>query len=610
MEFDTEGFLKDMRKAGLDIDPIEEEPADEIDDAPPVETGPLNGQYAPCSASNREERAPKEIPPNPHNAAVGRRLDNNTLILPKGAVRIQDSAARLFGILAATKKFFQKGGAVVSAFDAGDFYKPKRQHKKGANANAKGNLRVVGPGELRSDLEKYVVPFAWTKEDKKDVLKQATCSSDHAESLLKTQEVYLLPPMQTTPSAPIAIEGEAGKLEILTKGYHDFNGGTVILNNVPLELPDFETAVKDILHLFREFDFQSPSDKSRAIANLVSPALSMGQFVEGWVPVALAEADQSQAGKGLQHRMTAAIYHEKPHVVTKREGGVGSLDESLSTALLSGKPFIRFDNVRGPLNSQLFESLVTDGEGQARVPHRAEVTVHSNGLFFMMTSNGFQATEDFANRSCIVRIRKRVGCTYEKLPDKPPARTTEVYGLEKHVERNRAYYLGCIFAVLKEWVRQGKPCNEDETRHDSRDWVTKMDWIVRNLFKLPPLMDGHIEAAKRISNPSLNFLRALCLSAEKDGRLGITWKATDFVSLADKHGISIPGHKSDNEEDAKRQVGTQLGLCFKEETTIKIEGFCVTRTVGREKRTDRNEYRDVKTYRIEKAGEAIAGTLL
>jgi hypothetical protein len=252
---------------------------------------------------------------------------------------------------------------------------------------------------------------------------------------------------------------------------------------------------------------------------------------------------------------------------------------------------------------------MTDGEGQARVPYRAEVTVYSKGLFFFMTSNGFEATGDFANRSCIVRIRKRIGHKYKKFLDKNPAGTGEEHALEKHVERNRAYYLGCIYAVLKEWVSRGKPGNEDEVRHDSRDWVAKADWIVQHLFKLSPLMDGHVEAVKRISNPSLNFLRALCLAAEKDGRLGETWKATDFADLADKHLVAIPGYRAENEDDAKRRVGTQLGLCFKEGDSVEIDGFCVTRTVEKEKKPDGNGTRDAKAYRIAQTGAGVAALL-
>jgi hypothetical protein len=544
-----------------------------------------------------EDDIPKDRVPNPMRATVGGRGDNDTLILAKGTVQYQDTACRLFGALTKTRKFFQKGGAVLGFFDPTKYHPTKGKGKKAAPSDDnQGGLRLIGPGELRSVIEKYFVTWTWVKEDKRPTLRETLCSDDQARALLKTEEVYLLPPINTTPSAPIAIEGENGELEILERGYHDFNGGTFIKNNVKLPEVSLEEALKTINDMFSEFDWQTPSDRSRAIANLISPALSMGQFVDGWVPVDVAEADKSQAGKGMRHRMMLSIYHERAYVITARVGGVGSVDESLSKALLSGRTFIRFDNVRGNFSSQLLESLITDGEGNARVPHREEVPVSSKGLYFMLTSNGVNSTEDFANRSCIVRIRKREGFNYKDYPEGK---------LEKHVEANRDHYLACVFSVLREWIRQGKLKNKGETRHDSRDWIQTVDWIVQNIFKAPPVMDGHLEAQKRVSNPALNFVRALCIAAEADDRMDETWKATEFVNLANNHNITIPGHKVENEDDAKRQVGVQLGQAFGKAEKIEIDGFRVTRKVENERRSDGNGCREIKTYIIEKCHETV-----
>ena len=74
-----------------------------------------------------------------------------------------------------------------------------------------------------------------------------------------------------------------------------------------------------------------------------------------------------------------------------RRGGVGSFDESLSQALIRAKPIIMFDNIRGKLDSQTLEALLTcDGTFLARVPHRGEVVVDTSRLSFQMTSNGIE----------------------------------------------------------------------------------------------------------------------------------------------------------------------------------------------------------------------------
>jgi hypothetical protein len=105
-------------------------------------------------------------------------------------------------------------------------------------------------------------------------------------------------------------------------------------------------------------------------------------------------------------------------------------------------------------------------------------------------------------------------------------------------------------------------------------------------------------AQERVSNPSLNFVRSLCLAAEEENRLQAEFTATDFVDLSHTHGIKIPGQKPGNEQNASRQVGVLLSRAFASRDSLEIDGFFVFRTGRREARADGNGYYDVKTYRI------------
>jgi len=53
--------------------------------------------------------------------------------------------------------------------------------------------------------------------------------------------------------------------------------------------------------------------------------------------------------------LISEIYGESPSKVAIKTGGVGSFDESLQNAISEAKPLIQLDNVRGKLDSQLFE---------------------------------------------------------------------------------------------------------------------------------------------------------------------------------------------------------------------------------------------------------------
>jgi hypothetical protein len=70
--------------------------------------------------------------------------------------------------------------------------------------------------------------------------------------------------------------------------------------------------------------------------------------------------------------------------------------------------------------------------------------VATRSIFVFMTSNGVETTRDFANRSSIVRIRRRQGHQFKQFAGGD---------LLAHIRANEPYYLGCVFSVLWEWVQ-------------------------------------------------------------------------------------------------------------------------------------------------------------
>ena len=82
-------------------------------------------------------------------------------------------------------------------------------------------------------------------------------------------------------------------------------------------------------------------------------------------------------------------------MVTKKAGGVGSMEEIFSDHLVKGSVFIQFDNVRGKLDSQYLESFLTaEGTFPARIPYHGTITVDPSKFIMFISSNGFQATKD------------------------------------------------------------------------------------------------------------------------------------------------------------------------------------------------------------------------
>lgn len=472
------------------------------------------------------------------------------IILPSGSTRITDTANGIFKRAARTRTLFTRGGAVatVRPTDAGPL-----------------EIEIVRPAAARSLLEKYAKFWAWRAGAKGEpVLKSAILAEDMARALLESEQARkLLPPINGLVGCPVLFASG----EIAGKGYHASSGLLVTAGEMPPDVPIFD-AIHSLLDLLSEYDFQTPSDKARALAMMITPSLKLGGHLLGNVPADIAEADQSQAGKTYRQKITAAIYNERPALVTEKSGGVGSVDESFNSQLAAGRPFLQLDNFRGKYDSPHIEAFLTaEKTFPVRLPHCREITIDPSLFFVLMTSNGVETTRDFANRSSFVRIKKRVGYSF---------RSFDQGDLLQHVRAQQPYYLGCVFSVVRRWIKEGCP-RTSETRHDFREWCGVLDWIVQSVCGQAPLMDGHQAAQVRVSDPSLTFLRRLALAVAEQKRLAESLIASQLYEICELADISVPGLHEPDEAHGRRQIGIVLGRVFKTANVVEVDGFSVER---------------------------------
>jgi len=501
------------------------------------------------------------------------------LILPNGDVSIEDSATILFKQLSKRHRYFARGRLVVEL----------ARNKEGTEI-----LSPLRSSAFRSRIEKDFMLLAWRSPKGEPMLKPVLCPKDIAEAFLETdQAIEHLPGISLVVGSPILVERN-GELVALNKGYHDVAGGIYVERRMEIEELPLEKALKELLELLTDFDFTTGSDKARAIASLISPALRFGRLLgDVDFPLDLAEADESQSGKTYRQKIVCAIYGEDPHVITRRENGVGSLDESISDALLNGRPFICFENVRGIMNSQILESAIRGhGRVNVRVPHRGEVQISTGRVCWQLSSNQAATTGDLANRALVTRIRKRpAGYVYRTFPEGD---------LLAHVKHNCGHYLSCVFSVVRAWFREGKQKTED-CSHDFREWSQTLDWIVQNLFALPPLLDGHREEQRRISDPHLNWLRDVAIAVHQAGKLEEGLRPGELVDISASRGVSVPGHGRHGDDDQQRMLaGRVLNKIFSDTSSVNVGGFHVRREQGDEYNNDQRKTLRVNYYWFEK----------
>jgi hypothetical protein len=369
-------------------------------------------------------------------------------------------------------------------------------------------------------------------------------------------------------TTPVLVERN-GQLVTLGGGYHDAGGGILVLGGEQPQTVGVDEAIAALLGLLDDFRFATDADKSRAVAMLIGPALRAGGLLPGHALMNCVEADQSQAGKGYFVRLQQAIYGEVPVPVGRRNGGVGSLDEDIGGQILRAKMFVLLDNVRGTLDSEYLESILTaDDEVVVRLPYRGQVTVNVRRTTFSITSNGMLTTRDLGNRLLITRLLKcRPEAGFKKFPEG---------GLLEHVRARQAFYLGAVHAVIRDWHEAGKPLME--TEHAFREWVGALDWIVQGTFDLPPLLEGHDAAQERVGNPALAWLRAVALSVVKAHKEGHTFGAAELAQMCAEESIELPGFKeAATDEERRQQVGRLLGKCFNDDSELAIDAMHVRR---------------------------------
>ncbi|GFO81833.1 MAG: hypothetical protein A49_14600 [Methyloceanibacter sp.] len=500
--------------------------------------------------------------------------DLPVVLLPGGPVPIQESAEQLGKLLAPSKRYFVRGGAIVTVAhdEAG-------QHI----------LDTVKPAALASVFETVANLMTLGKSGGETVQQPAVCTEQQAK-LIEYCETFqrALPPLRLLSACPVLIERNGSLVQIC--GY-DCDSGIMALAAPADDVP-LDEAVELLSELLSEFRFATAADRARAFAAIITPALVMGGLLGGRAPVDLGEADASQTGKGYRNKLTAAIYGQTVRTVTQKKGGVGSLEETFSTALIRGRNFIALDNVRGQIDSPAIESFLTEDSFLARAPHQAAVEIDPRRVIVCMTSNRAEITIDMANRSSCVRIQKQ--------PDGYRFREYPEGDILDHVRANQPRYLGAVFAVVRAWHEAGKP-RTDETAHDFRPWARTLDWIAQNILDAGPLLDGHRETQMRMATPVLNWLRDRRLAVRDAAQMDIWLRAAQLVEVLVASAVDLPGlaEGGDMEDTEVRKkvlqaVGRRLGQCFRRENIVLIDGF----EIERREDTDDEQRRTIREYRF------------
>lgn len=381
------------------------------------------------------------------------------LIIPGKSQSIQEAGRQAGMVLRDTERFFIRGGGLIKVLV--DNEAPK--------------LSPIKPTTFASEIELVASVVKYKGETVEPTILNGSQSQLIMDSSSFQQEV---PEIKVLSKCPVLILDKGDVLQTVS-GYNKEHG--ILSYSRSPEKVALNKAIELLLSLLVDFKFANPSDKSRAMAQLLTPGLITGQIISGRSPLFSVEADESQTGKGYLVKLTAALYNNYPKTITQKRG-IGTLEEALDMCLIRGDSFISLDNIRGKIDSPAIESLLTESFHIARLPFMQPVEIDLRRVILYLTSNQCEFTQDLVNRCSSVQLRKQeLNYKFKSYPEGD---------LIKHVLANNSLYFGSIAAIIDEWVCQGQP-QTDEYRHDFRSWARPLDWIVQNIFKLPcPSREG------------------------------------------------------------------------------------------------------------------------
>lgn len=200
------------------------------------------------------------------------------VLLPGGPVKINESAERLGQLLANTKRYYCRGGAIVTL---------------NQEETRTPELQLVKPAAMASRFEQVA-----TLMRQGDRILPTTCCEQQAKLIMCAEPfVEALPVINLLSPCPVLVDRGGELVEVV--GYDHHSG--ILASGPPTTTLSVEVARGLLFELFGDFKFATPADRSRAVAAVITPALVFGGHLPGRAPVDLGEANESQAGKGFRN---------------------------------------------------------------------------------------------------------------------------------------------------------------------------------------------------------------------------------------------------------------------------------------------------------------------
>ena len=347
-----------------------------------------------------------------------------------------------------------------------------------------------------------------------------------ADTVLNSEQfLETLPTVESCNQIRQPVIDRNGNLRLLPTGYDTETRILTARGGPQYPLGMTLTTAREYLNkLLSEFCFSNSGyGKAVQVAAMIT-AYGMGLLSRtSVIPAFVFNANEAGAGKGLcvNLALIPVLGMEPAAATIKSQDEMGKW---LFAAARAGERFLFLDNIDIPLADPHLEKFLTSSRVSARVLCSSDNQSLPKQTMVIITGNRLTMRSDMRRRSLVVELF---------LPQaRAEARQIQNPMDVQHITAESPQILGCLHALVREWVQAGKP---GPTRlHPSfMEWSAKIGGIVQHAgFECPiPCLEITADTDPEVAD--MERLVAQVHAAAKP--FGLTFR--EIVEICQQHGL-------------------------------------------------------------------------
>jgi hypothetical protein len=334
-------------------------------------------------------------------------------------------------------------------------------------------LQQISAAELCTFIEYFCIPFKIRQHfGQQSQVIRSLATETAGRVLASSQFLNRLRPITGLNSVPLPVFNSDGNLHLLPAGY-DANHQILTLESISYdEALTKADALKLLKELLIEFPFHE-QDKERAISVVFAFILTLfctHLFSDSTVrPGFLFSANETGSGKSLLAKLGLIP------ILGCAPTGVAPKDEEemrkrITTAVLSGRSVLFFDNLKGRLSSPSLEALITSNDWEDRLLGSNRQFNARHQLCVVLTGNDTVVSPDIMRRVFTVEMFN----PYADGTERPIKCWLDGNTIKTQY---RTKILSACWTLVRDWNQKGRP-EPEQWHHDFRPWAAIICGII------------------------------------------------------------------------------------------------------------------------------------